>query len=151
MLFERMIMDNKLKKILSELQCELVAERNLVNPEAVSWLQYDILSLLRIKAYLPKELSKHLGISKSKLSKNLAGLHTLGYISQKPDQLDRREMITDLTDKGQNFLTETDNKHNELLVDAQASLTNEEQQLFAKLSEKFVSELRERRLSNDTK
>lgn len=151
MLFERIVMDNKLKKILSELQCELVAERNLVNPEAVSWLQYDILSLLRIKAYLPKELSKHLGISKSKLSKNLAGLHTLGYISQKPDQLDRREMITDLTDKGQNFLTETDNKHNELLVDAQASLTNEEQQLFAKLSEKFVSELRERRLSNDTK
>lgn len=144
-------MDNKLKKILSELQCELVAERNQVNPEAVSWLQYDILSLLRIKAYLPKELSKHLGISKSKLSKNLAGLHTLGYISQKPDQLDRREMITDLTEKGQNFLTETDNKHNELLVDAQASLTNEEQQLFAKLSEKFVSELRERRLSNDTK
>ena len=144
-------MDNNLKKILSELQCELVAERNLVNPEAVSWLQYDILSLLRIKAYLPKELSKHLSISKSKLSKNLAGLHTLGYISQKPDQLDRREMITDLTVKGQNFLTETDNKHNELLVDAQASLTGEEQQLFAKLSEKFVSELRERRLSNDTK
>lgn len=146
-----MIMDNKLKKILSELQCELVAERNLVNPEAVSWLQYDILSLLRIKAYLPKELSKHLGISKSKLSKNLAVLHTLGYISQKPDLLDRREMITDLTEKGQKFLTETDNKHNELLVDAQASLTNEEQQLFAQLSEKFVSELRERRLSNGTK
>ncbi|WP_223824644.1 MarR family winged helix-turn-helix transcriptional regulator [Leuconostoc carnosum] len=128
-----------------------MAERNLVNPEEVTWLQYDILSLLQIRSYLPKELSKHLSISRSKLSKSLVGLHNLGYISQSPAQLDRREMITDLTDKGRTFLVKTDEKHNELLVDAEASLTNNEQQLFIQLAEKFVSELRERRLNNETK
>ena len=33
--------------MLSELRCELMAEKNLVNPKAVGWLQYGILRLLR--------------------------------------------------------------------------------------------------------
>lgn len=32
-----------LKKAIIELQCEMVAERNLVNPKEITWLQYDIL------------------------------------------------------------------------------------------------------------
>jgi len=138
-------MDEKFKIILSQLQCELVAERNLVNPAEVSWLQYDILSLLKLKPLLPKELSKHLGITKSKLSKNLTTLHELGYINQTPAQLDRREMITKLTDIGLIFLTKTDEKHDELLSDAKACFTSDEQKLFSELAEKFVLELRERR------
>ena len=38
-----------LETALIQLQCELVAERNLVNPNGLSWLQYDILNLLRLK------------------------------------------------------------------------------------------------------
>lgn len=32
-----------LRSILMHLQCELVAERSLVNPLDISWLQYDVL------------------------------------------------------------------------------------------------------------
>ena len=37
-------MAQDLYNTLMNLQCELVAERNLVNPEQISWLQYDILN-----------------------------------------------------------------------------------------------------------
>lgn len=37
---------NALTDALMQLQCELVAERNLVNPNEISWLQYDILMAL---------------------------------------------------------------------------------------------------------
>lgn len=36
-----------LKRAIMELQCEMVAERNSVNPKNISWLQYDILSQLK--------------------------------------------------------------------------------------------------------
>lgn len=142
-------MTEQLQVTLSQLQCELVAERNLVNPDGISWLQYDILSLLKSEAKLPKQLSQHLGITKTKLSKNLTKLHELNYIIQIPAQLDRREMVTDLTIKGRQFLSQTDNKHQELSNEAQTCFTHDEQEQFIKLSQKLVMTLRESRLSSE--
>lgn len=48
---------------LMYLQCELVAERNLVNPEEISWLQYDILNILQPGASRPTVMSRQLGIT----------------------------------------------------------------------------------------
>lgn len=142
-------MTEQLQVTLSQLQCELVAERNLVNPDGISWLQYDILSLLKSEAKLPKNLSQHLGVTKTKLSKNLTKLHELNYITQKPSQFDRREMVTDLTVKGRQFLYQTDNQHQELSNDAQVSFTHDEQEQFIKLSQKLIMTLQESRLSNE--
>ncbi|SUX08779.1 Uncharacterised protein [Campylobacter sputorum subsp. bubulus] len=36
-----------LKTSLVDLQCEMVAEKNLVNPKQITWLQYDILYQLK--------------------------------------------------------------------------------------------------------
>lgn len=61
-----------LRSILMHLQCELVAERSLVNPLDISWLQYDVLLQLdREHEMLPSELSLVMGISRTKLSKAL--------------------------------------------------------------------------------
>ncbi|MFC6651936.1 hypothetical protein [Paenibacillus rhizoplanae] len=76
---------NSIDDVLRDLQCELVAERNRVNPKEISWLQYDILHLLsQQKWQLPSEMSTTLGISRTKLSKALKVLKLMGYISQKP-------------------------------------------------------------------
>ena len=54
-----------LRSILMHLQCELVAERSLVNPLDISWLQYDVLLQLdREHEMLPSELSLVMGISR---------------------------------------------------------------------------------------
>ncbi|MCQ8209727.1 MarR family transcriptional regulator, partial [Cutibacterium acnes subsp. acnes] len=51
-----------LRSILMHLQCELVAERSLVNPLDISWLQYDVLLQLdREHEMLPSELSLVMG------------------------------------------------------------------------------------------
>ena len=62
-------MAQDLYNTLMNLQCELVAERNLVNPEQISWLQYDILSILQPQASRPTVMSRQLGITQVKLSR----------------------------------------------------------------------------------
>lgn len=62
------MIDESIKIAVMHLQCELVAERNLVNPEELSWLQYDILSRLsQVDYMLPSELCILLGISRANL------------------------------------------------------------------------------------
>lgn len=59
-----------LKTSLTELQCEMAAERTLVNPKDISWMQYDMLfQLAKASELLPSKLSILLGISRTKLSK----------------------------------------------------------------------------------
>lgn len=67
-----------LKKAIIELQCEMVAERNLVNPKEITWIQYDILHYLSKQSeVLPSDLSLILGVYRSKLSKFLKGLKSI--------------------------------------------------------------------------
>lgn len=80
-----------LRSILMHLQCELVAERSLVNPLDISWLQYDVLLQLdREHEMLPSELSLVMGISRTKLSKALKSLKSYGLRSPDPKQVRRQ-------------------------------------------------------------
>lgn len=75
---------SNLKAALIQLQCEFVAERNRVNPNGLSWLQYDILHLLQQKGPAsPSQLSEKLQIRPSKFSKAVKELKE-NTMSRKP-------------------------------------------------------------------
>lgn len=139
-----------LKRAIMELQCEMVAERNSVNPQNISWLQYDILSQIKkLEKILPSDLSITLGISRTKLSKALKGLKSKGYIAQFPNKLDGRELYTTLTDAGNKLLKDIAKKHTSIFEIASKSFTKEEQKDFIRLSNILSNELRKNRLEKD--
>lgn len=142
-------MAQDLYNTLMNLQCELVAERNLVNPEQISWLQYDILNILQSEASRPTVMSRQLGITQVKLSKNLKKLRELDYITQTPDANDRREITTALTPKGQQFLSDIATKHRELYNKACKVWSKEEQQQFMIQANKLIDLLRKERIADD--
>lgn len=139
-----------LKKTLIELQCEMVYERNLVNPKEITWLQYDILYQIETeKEILPSSLSLILGVSRTKLSKALKELKTMGYIEQRPNKFDGRELYTFLTDSGKDLLLNISQKHTDLYQMASKSFIKEEQEDFIYLSSKLSKELRKARIKKD--
>jgi DNA-binding MarR family transcriptional regulator len=127
------------------LQCEFVAERNRVNPQGITWLQYDIMFALTEGSVLPSALSQRLGITRSKLSKNLGELKSLGYVEQVPGTGDRRELQTNLSASGQSFMRNVDRQHQELADVARSVWSASEQVQFEELSHKLVAALRNRR------
>ncbi|WP_438495282.1 MarR family winged helix-turn-helix transcriptional regulator [Paenibacillus sp. IHBB 3054] len=138
---------DSINDVLINLQCELVAERNRVNPKEINWLQYDILHLLsQQKWQLPSEMSTSLGISRTKLSKALKVLKQMGYITQKPSEMDGRELVTLLTDAGQELLDGVEIGHNHLSVVASKLFTEEEQTQLAKLVNQLSNALRSERM-----
>lgn len=139
-----------LKRALINLQCEMIAERALVNPHNISWLQYDILlQLTKEESILPSKLSVILGISRGKLSKALKGLKSLGYIDQLPSQTDARELCTSITKDGRMFLTAISAKHTALYQTALKVFTDKEREEFTGLSEKLAGALKAERTAED--
>lgn len=136
-----------LKKALMDLQCEMVAERTMVNPQNISWLQYDILHQLdKQGTILPSDLSIILGTSRTKLSKALKRLKSLGYIQQEPNKSDGRELYTSITTDGKSLLETISTGHESLYQSALTSLTEEEQLALTSLSLKLSEELRKERI-----
>ncbi|MDN5105786.1 MarR family transcriptional regulator [Aliarcobacter butzleri] len=139
----------ELKIALVDLQCEMVAQRNIVNPDNISWLQYDILyQLNKLKEILPSDLSNILGTSRTKLSKALKELKTLEYIQQYPNKQDGRELYTSISKKGKSLLNNISEKHNSLYETTLQSLTQEEQNEFEKIAIKLSTALKEKRVNN---
>ncbi|MGI6075554.1 MAG: MarR family winged helix-turn-helix transcriptional regulator [Pyramidobacter sp.] len=137
-----------LKTSLMNLQCEMVAERTVVNPRHISWLQYDILfQLAKEEEILPSKLSVILGISRAKLSKALKDLKFSGYIRQSPNQTDGRELCTSITEEGRSLLADISAEHTALYHTALKALTKDEQEEFSRLSDKVSSALKAERLS----
>lgn len=132
---------------LTLLQCEFVAERNRVNPQGITWLQYDIMVALRDGACLPSMLSKRLGIARSKLSKNLGALKSLGYVEQMPGAGDRRELQTTLSRAGKTCMHDIDQQHQELADAARSVWSSSEQSQFEELSQRLVDVLRRNRIA----
>ncbi|AXX92227.1 MarR family transcriptional regulator [Malaciobacter molluscorum LMG 25693] len=139
----------KLKTALIDLQCEMVAQRNMVNPDNISWLQYDILyQLNKQKEILPSALSTTIGTSRTKLSKALKELKILDYIYQYPNKLDGRELYTSITKKGSDLLDSISKEHNCLYETTLQALTKEEQDRFEELALKVSKALKEKRVNN---
>lgn len=140
-----------LRTVLMHLQCELVAQRNLVNPNNISWLQYDILlQLSKDKQILPSKLSDTLGISRTKLSKALKGLKVSGHIQQLPNQDDGRELFTSISPSGKKLLSDISNQHADLYSSAVNAMNKEEQAEFCRLAAKLSKALKQARI-NDSK
>ena len=138
-----------LRSILMHLQCELVAERSLVNPLDISWLQYDVLLQLdREHEMLPSELSLVMGISRTKLSKALKSLKVMGYVRQTPSKSDGRELRTSITESGGRLLEDISLQHSSLYETAIRSMTKDELEVFARLSEKLSSSLKQQRIAS---
>ncbi|MES7191126.1 MarR family transcriptional regulator [Cutibacterium acnes] len=138
-----------LRSILMHLQCELVAERSLVNPLDISWLQYDVLLQLdREHEMLPSELSLVMGISRTKLSKALKSLKVMGYVRQTPSKSDDRELRTSITESGRRLLEDISLQHTSLYETAIRSMTKDELEVFARLSEKLSSSLKQQRIAS---
>ena len=139
-----------MKNALIELQCEMVAERTYVNPNNLSWLQYDILHFINLhKNILPSKLSIELGVARSKLSKALKQLKLLGYIQQVPSDHDGRELITSLTQGGAEFLLNIYNNHESIYKLAKEIFSKEEQKEFTRLAKILSSKLRNERIKNN--
>ncbi len=139
-----------LKTALIELQCEMVAERNLVNPKEITWLQYDILYQVEKEGeILPSDLSLILGVSRTKLSKALKSLKQMEYIEQYPNKLDGRELYTSLTYSGKSLLENISKKHTSLYKIALESFSKEEQKEFIHLSSILSNELQKARIEKD--
>lgn len=135
-------MSNELEDALSLLQCTLVARRISYTPEQVTWGQYDVLEILRLKGDLtPGQLSQLLGISRQNLSKFLRVLKSYDFVSQYQSAEDKREFITHLTDAGQNFLQRAATGRKENAMKIQQALTDQEQKLFITLANKVTSAL----------
>ncbi|MHC5228175.1 MarR family winged helix-turn-helix transcriptional regulator [Enterococcus sp. LJL99] len=138
-----------LKASLIDLQCEMVAERTLVNPKNISWLQYDILYQLEKEGeILPSDLSIILGTSRTKLSKALKSLKSMDYIQQLPNQSDGRELKTSITIEGKSFLGDCSTKHQALYETALKALTKVEQEEFSRLATKLSNSLRKERVDS---
>lgn len=138
-----------LRSTLMHLQCELVAERSLVNPLDISWLQYDVLLQLdREHEMLPSELSLVMGISRTKLSKALKSLKVMGYVRQTPSKSDGRELRTSITESGRRLLEDISLQHTSLYETAIRSMTKDELEVFARLSEKLSSSLKQQRIAS---
>ncbi|PHM67591.1 putative regulator PapX protein [Xenorhabdus stockiae] len=94
---------------LSRLQCVLVARRTMVNPEGVSWAQYDVLHLLRqYQSMNPGVIGEKLGFTRSKTSKILRSLKDKELVKQESSEHDKRELLTKLSPKGLVFLQRTE-------------------------------------------
>ena len=132
---------------LMYLQCEFVAERNRVNPGNITWQQFDILTVLRTGSFMPSQIGQRLGMSRSKVSKNLSTLHDLGYIRQTPDVRDRRELETSLTQAGRDMLSIIDQQHKTLEEDARQVWSEDEQEEFTALANRLIAKLRQERVT----
>ncbi|MGE8203805.1 MarR family winged helix-turn-helix transcriptional regulator [Heyndrickxia sp. NPDC080065] len=135
-----------LEKALTLLQCELVAARNKINPKKVTWNQYDILETLYLFGdKFPAMLSTELGQSRSTISKNLKILKDYYYIQQQKNEKDGREVITQLTHSGNEFMEEIKSGHEKIAEIAASVLTPEEQITFSELCSKVSKALYENR------
>ncbi|QEZ92801.1 MarR family winged helix-turn-helix transcriptional regulator [Proteus sp. CD3] len=131
-----------LENALSLLQCTLVAQRTRYTPEQVTWGQYDILELLRLRGDLtPSQLSDSLAISRQNLSKFMRGLKSLGFIAQNRSEKDKREFITHLTHEGHAFLARAALGRKQNAEKISKCLTLGEQTLFIELSQKIINAL----------
>ncbi|WP_430262548.1 MarR family winged helix-turn-helix transcriptional regulator [Providencia sp. Me31A] len=137
-----MMMSNSLEDALSLLQCTLVARRVSFTPEQITWGQYDVLEILRLKGDLtPSQLSQSLGLSRQNLSKFLRVLKSYDFVEQYQSEQDRRELITHLTEKGHQFLQRAAIGRAENAAKVKAVLTPQEQELFIALSQKITNAL----------
>ena len=119
---------------LGNLQCVLVARRTLMNPDGVTWPQYDTLDILRqFQPMTPSAIGNKLGFVRSKMSKILRTLKDAGFVEQMSGESDKREMLTRLTAKGVDFLNEAEYTRHSMAEQVASCMSPGEIALFTEL------------------
>ena len=132
----------ELENTLSLLQCTLVAQRTISSPEKVTWAQYDVMEMLRLQGDLtPSDLSQKLGISRQNVSKSLRALKKHQFVSHYQSETDKRELVTQLTPEGEEFLSRAATGRTRNAEKVFASLDDDEQRQFRILSRKVIDAL----------
>ncbi|MGW4843860.1 MarR family winged helix-turn-helix transcriptional regulator [Nocardia brasiliensis] len=119
---------------LAHLTCVLVARRTRTTPERVTWQQYDVLEMLRLRGPMtPSALSESLSVSRPTMSKALRVLKDQHLVTQAALGTDRREQTTSLTADGREFLDRAAECRRENAKIAESVLDPAEQAVFAQL------------------
>ncbi|PXX54755.1 MarR family transcriptional regulator [Nocardia tenerifensis] len=119
---------------LAHLTCVLVARRTRTTPERVTWQQYDVLEMLRLRGPMtPSALSAALSVSRPTMSKALRVLKDQDLVTQAALGADRREQTTSLTATGREFLDRAAECRRDNARIAESVLTPDEQAVFAAL------------------
>ncbi|MFI8415862.1 MarR family transcriptional regulator [Serratia sp. NPDC078593] len=119
---------------LGNLQCVLVARRTLMNPDGVTWPQYDTLYILhQLQPMTPSAIGDKLGFARSKMSKILRALKDTGFVEQMSGENDKREMLTKLTEKGVNFLNEAESARHSMARQVASCMSPGEIAIFTEL------------------
>ena len=94
-----------LRQILraTEISSRALAKSSGLSPSQLILLQ--VLSKSRIET--PSALAKQVSLSQATLTTLLDKLHTLGLITRRKDDVDKRRVLIELTEKGENVLEET--------------------------------------------
>ncbi|MFE9581338.1 MarR family winged helix-turn-helix transcriptional regulator [Nocardia sp. NPDC006044] len=128
-----------IENALAHLTCVLVARRTRTTPERVTWQQYDVLEMLRLRGPMtPSALSDALSVSRPTMSKALRVLKDQDLVRQAALGTDRREQTTSLTSIGREFLDRAAACRRDNAVIAESVLTPAEQEIFAELCGKVA-------------
>lgn len=131
---------------LSDLQCVLIARRELASSEGIklTWLDFDIMdSLARSSGKTPSQLSDILHVSRSSMSKHLKYLHLHSLIAFAGSEKDGRSRTVTLNKEGSTLMNAVYAGRRDLAKRASQGLTPDEQQQFARLAKKVVTALDE--------
>ncbi|CAI0978123.1 MarR family transcriptional regulator [Serratia proteamaculans] len=130
--------------VLGNLQCVLVARRTIMNPDGVTWPQYDTLDILRqFQPMTPSAIGEKLGFARSKMSKILRTLKDAGFVEQMSGESDKREMLTRLAAKGVDFLNEAESTRHLMAEQVAACMSPGEIAIFTELCMRATNVLHE--------
>jgi DNA-binding MarR family transcriptional regulator len=130
---------------LSDLQCILIARRELASSEGIklTWLDFDVMDCLIKEAQTPSQLSEYLHTSRSSMSKRLKYLRDNGLVTFEISTKDGRSRIISLTGEGRGIMDAVYAGRRDMARQASQGLTPDEQQQFAYLAQKIATALDE--------
>ena len=88
-----------------------------------------------------KELAEKMGVTTGTLTVMVDRLERNGFLSRKPHEQDRRSYLVVLTDKGKEHFEQHHQFHLRLTEDISASLSPEEQKIFAAALTKIITHI----------
>lgn len=132
----------KLTQLIVEFYEKLSSwEHCVVRDKGLTLPQVHALEILGTHSELRmKELAQRMGVTTGTLTVLADRLEKGGMIRRRPHSSDRRSIIVELTDKGQELFEEHDDLHNKLTEDITAKLSEEELEMLARTLEKMNQE-----------
>lgn len=132
----------KLTQLIVEFYEKLSSwEHCVVRDKGLTLPQVHALEILGThRALRMKELAERMGVTTGTLTVLADRLEKGGMLRRKPHEADRRSILVELTEQGQQVFEEHDELHNQLTRDITVNLTDEERKALAVILEKMNCE-----------